>query len=304
MEYDVIIIGAGPCGVTSAIYCDRAGLKTLVLEKLFVGGQIVNTYEVENYPALGMILGVDLVSKFESHLKSFEDIDFKREEVISINALGELKEVNTKKNTYKSKAIIFATGSTPRYLGVPGEERLKGMGVSYCGTCDGAMFRKQDVLVVGGGNTAVEDAIFLSRLCNKVYVVHRRDTFRADKKMVDNMLKIPNIEFHYDSVVEEICGENSTDSIIIKNINTNEKLKINVNCIFIAIGQIPNNNLIKDFVKIDDGGYAITDDHMKTNVDGFFVAGDGRAGVLKQIITAASDGAIAAFSASKYIAKL
>ena len=176
------------------------------------------------------------------------------------------------------------------------------MGVSYCGTCDGAMFRNKDVMVVGGGNVAVEDAIFLSRLCSSVQIVHRRNAFRADKKMVDNMLKIKNITIHYDSVVEDIDGEKTTDSVIIKNVKTNETKKIATDCIFIAVGQIPNNKIIEGLVETDESGYIVTDNHMATNVPGVFAAGDGRVNVLKQIVTAAGEGAIAAYGASIYIA--
>ena len=303
-DYDVIIIGAGPAGITAAIYADRAGLKTLLLEKMFVGGQIVNTYEVENYPGFDMILGTDLVAKLEGHVKSFPDIDFKREEVISLDIAGTIKTITTKKNAYTSPTLIIATGATPRYLGVEGEERLRGIGVSYCGTCDGAMYRGKEVLVVGGGNVAVEDAIFLSRLCKTVHLVHRRDAFRAEKRMVDNMLKIDNIVVHYDSVVEQISGERMTESVTIKHVKTQDTTHIPTDCIFIAVGQIPNNKLVEGLLTTDEGGYIITDDHMATHVPGVFAAGDGRVNVLKQIVTAAGEGAIAAYGASVYLANL
>ena len=303
MKYDVIIIGAGPAGITAAIYADRAGLKTLVLEKLFVGGQIVNTYEVENYPGFSHILGQDLVLKLGEHVAAFKDIELKREAVIDVYLQGDIKVVKTKKNSYDAKSVIIATGATPRYLNVPGEDIYKSKGVSYCGTCDGALYRKKDVVVVGGGNTAVEDAIFLSRLCNKVYLVHRRDSFRAAKKMVNNMLNIENIEVCYDSIVENIGGNNEkVEHILIKNIKSNEQQKIYAQCIFIAVGQIPNNDLFKGKIKTTEQGYIITDNHMETSEKGVFAAGDGRENVLKQIITAAGEGAVAAYGASVYIA--
>ena len=301
MDYDVIIIGAGPAGATAAIYADRAGLKTLLLEKLFIGGQIVNTYEVENYTGIKYILGTDLVTKIEEHIKNFE-IDFKREEVKEILFEGNAKIVKTKKNEYRSKTIILTMGSNPRYLNITGEEQFKARGVSYCATCDGALYRKQNVVVIGGGNTAVEDAIFLSRMCDTVHIVHRRDQFRADKKVVNNLLNIKNIIVHFDCVAEEIGGSKTAEYINIKNVKTNEITKIDTSCVFVAIGQIPNNDLVKDKIKTDEAGYIITDNNMATNVAGVYAAGDGRVNILKQIITSAGEGAIAAYGASVFIA--
>ena len=302
MNYDVIVIGAGPAGVTAAIYADRAGLKTLLLEKMFVGGQIVSTHEVENYPGFDLIAGTDLVAKLEAHVKSFADIDFKREDVLEVSLEGDAKTVTTKKGQYTSKTVILTMGATPRYLGVDGEEKYRGRGVSYCGTCDGAMYRQKDVVVIGGGNTAVEDAIFLSRLCNKVHIVHRRDEFRADKRMVNNMLNIPNIEVHYNSVAEYIGGGEVVDHIIIKDTTADATKRLDAQCVFIAVGQTPSNSLVTGMVDVDAGGYIITNDHMATNIPGVYAAGDGRANVLKQIITAAGEGAIAAYGASTYLA--
>ncbi|MCL1925138.1 MAG: thioredoxin-disulfide reductase [Defluviitaleaceae bacterium] len=303
--YDTIIIGAGPAGVTAAIYADRAGLKTLVLEKMFVGGQMVNTYEVENYPGFKMISGPDLSNTFKEHMLNFENIELKTETVQDLQLEGELKKVITKKNTYETKTIIFATGAAPKKLGIKGEEEFSGMGVSYCATCDGAMFRGKEVMIVGGGYTAVEDAIFLSRLCSKVHLVHRRDEFRAGKKIVDNLKKIENIEIHYDSVAEEIHGEErKVNAVSIKNLKTEELKKVDTSCIFIAIGQLPSNALAEGKIEMTEDKYIKTDAHMQTNIAGVFAAGDGRDNVMKQIITAAAEGAIAGQAASSYIANM
>ena len=307
--YDTIIIGAGPAGVTSAIYADRAGLKTLVLEKMFVGGQMVNTYEVENYPGFKMISGPDLSNTFKEHMLSFPSIELKTGTVIDLDLEGEVKKVTTKKETFEAKTVIITTGASPRKLGVLGEEEYSGMGVSYCATCDGAMFRGKEVAIVGGGYTAVEDAIFLSRLCTKVHLIHRRDEFRAGKKIVDNLKKIENIQIHYDSVVTEIHGKaegmrKEVTEISIKNVKTDESIKINASCIFIAVGQIPQNDIVKDIVEVNKEGYILTDNYMKTSIQGVFAAGDGRENVMKQIITAAAEGAIAAHSASSFIANM
>ena len=304
MEFDVIVIGAGPAGVTSAIYADRAGLKTLILEKMFVGGQVVNTSEVENYPGLGLVGGTELAMKFDAHIKEFKDIVFKREDVIDVELDGATKKVITKRGEYTAKTVILTMGAKPKLLGVEGEQKFAGRGVSYCGTCDGALYRGKDVVVVGGGNTAVEDAIFLSRLCNKVHIVHRRDEFRAQKTLVKNMLGIENVQVHYDCVVEEIKGENAVDTIAIVNKLTGEQTAISADCVFITVGQVPSNKLVEGKVKLNEAGYIVTNEHMATSVDGVFAAGDGRENVLKQIIVATGEGAIAAYSASVYIANM
>ena len=301
MNYDCIIIGAGPAGITAAIYADRAGLKTLVLEKLFVGGQVVNTAEVDNYPGFKNIMGADLVMKMEDHLKSFE-VDFKREEALKITLDNDKKTVVTKKGEYTATTLILAMGSKPRYLNIQGEEEFRARGVSYCGTCDGALYRGKDVVVIGGGNSALEDAIFLSRMCNKVHLIHRRDEFRADKKIIKNLLNIKNVVIHYDCVGESIGGSNTADHIIIKNVKTGETKKIDTSCVFIAIGQIPNNKLVENLLETDELGYITTNLKMETNQPGVFAAGDGRSNVLKQVVVAAGEGALAAYGASVYIA--
>jgi len=316
--YDTIIIGAGPAGVTAAIYAERAGLKTLILEKMFVGGQMINTPDIENYPGLMSISGPDISNKFRDHLSLFKNIELKTETVLEIEPEGSTKKVTTKKQTYEAKTIILATGASPRKLNIKGEAEFAGMGVSYCATCDGAMFRGKEVMVIGGGNTAIEEAIFLSRICSKVHLVHRRDEFRAVKSLVETLKAIENIEIHYDSIPEEIFGVErkqangafatqaapGVNSISLKNVKTNEVKTISINCVFVAIGQIPSNSLAEGKVDMTESGYIQTDAHMQTNIPGVFAAGDGRENVLKQVITAAAEGAIAGQSAAIYISTL
>jgi thioredoxin reductase (NADPH) len=223
MIYDIVIVGAGPAGLTSALYAKRSGLEILVTEKFTVGGQVVTTYEVENYPGFLNISGMDLISKMEEQVKAL-GVNILHEEVVEIKSNNEIKTVITKTNQYQCKTVILTMGANPKLLEVPGEQQYMGKGVSYCATCDGNFFRNKEVVVVGGGNTAVEDAIFLSRICSKVFLVHRRDTFRAEKNLVDNMLKIENIEILYDTVTEEIVGENLMSGVKVKNIKTNEQM--------------------------------------------------------------------------------
>ena len=303
MVYDVVIIGGGPAGLTAALYARRAGLEVVILEKFVVGGQVVTTYEVENYPGFLNISGMDLIAKMEEQVKAL-DTPIIYEEVISMEAVGLIKKVITSQNTYECRTIILCLGAKPKFLEIPGELEYSGKGVSYCATCDGNFFRKKDVVVVGGGNTAVEDAIFLARLCNKVYVVHRRDTFRADKKLVDNMKQIENIEIIYDSIALEVGGGNLMSSLKIKNVLTNEETTLEAKGLFVAIGVKPYNEIAQEFVNLDDLGFIQTDVNMATKTEGLFAAGDGRQTPIRQIVVSASDGAIAAYSASGYIAQL
>ena len=303
MVYDVVIIGGGPAGLTAALYARRAGLEVVILEKFVVGGQVVTTYEVENYPGFLNISGMDLIAKMEEQVKAL-DTPIIYEEVISMEAVGLIKKVITSQNTYECRTIILCLGAKPKFLEIPGELEYSGKGVSYCATCDGNFFRKKDVVVVGGGNTAVEDAIFLARLCNKVYVVHRRDTFRADKKLVDNMKQIENIEIIYESIALEVGGGNLMSSLKIKNVLTNEETTLEAKGLFVAIGVKPYNEIAQEFVNLDDLGFIQTDVNMATKTEGLFAAGDGRQTPIRQIVVSASDGAIAAYSASGYIAQL
>lgn len=295
---DVIIVGGGPAGLNAALYASRAGLDTLLIEKMFVGGQAATTAFVDNYIGVGTgIGGPDLVMKMESQANAFGAL-FTYEDVLELDLDGDIRTVKTKKNEYKAKAVILAMGATPRKLGANGEERFTGRGVSYCATCDGAFYKGKDVCVIGGGDTAAEDAIFLSNLCNKVYLIHRRDSLRASKALQDAVFLKENIEILWNTQVKEINGDNTVTSITTTgDISKN----IDVNGVFVAVGTVPSSELVYGKVELNENRYIITDEKMRTNVEGVFAAGDIVEKPLRQIITAASDGAIAAYSAQEYI---
>lgn len=300
--YDLIIIGSGPAGLTAAIYAQRAVLKTLVIEKsVMSGGQILNTYEVDNYPGYKGINGFDLGLKLREHADML-GATFVEEDVKGIEVKDNVKKVITEKGTYETKTIIIATGARYRKLDVPGETNYLGMGVSYCATCDGAFFRNKITCVVGGGDVAVEDAIFLSRMCKKVYVIHRRDKFRAAKSLQDKLFSLDNVEIIWDSEVKEIKGEDSkVTSLEIMNKQTNEERTIETDGVFIAVGIIPNSEEFEKIVEVDEQKYIIANEDCTTNIAGIYAAGDIRTKMLRQIITAASDGANAVTSAQNYL---
>lgn len=302
MIYDVIIIGSGPAGLAAAIYAKRAELNMLVIEKAAIsGGQIINTYEVDNYPGFMEISGFDLSMKFREHADKL-GTEFITGEVNNFRLEGEVKVITLEDDTeYRTKAVIIATGGVPRHLNVEGEEKLSGMGVSYCATCDGAFFKKREVAVIGGGDVAVEDAIFLARICKQVYVIHRRDEFRAKKGISTKLLSMENVTILWDSVVEKIGGEEMVESIRVKNVKTGESKDLEVSGVFIAVGYIPNSDLFRNVVATDDGGYIKAGENCETNVPGIFAAGDVRTKGLRQIVTAASDGAIAVTAVEKYL---
>ncbi len=305
MIYDVIIIGSGPAGLAAAIYAKRAELNVIVIEKAGLsGGQIINTYEVDNYPGTPGISGFELSTKFREHADKLET-KFVNGEVTDFRLEDEFKVVTMDDGTqYKAKTVVIATGGAPRHLGVEGEEKLSGMGVSYCATCDGAFFKNKTVAVVGGGDVAVEDAIFLARICKQVYVIHRRDQFRASKSITSRLTELDNVTILWDSVVEKINGEESVKTIEIKNVKTNEIASYEVAGIFIAVGYLPNSDVYKKVVATDEGGYIIAGESCETNVPGVFVAGDVRTKELRQIITAASDGANAITAVERYLNNL
>lgn len=297
---DIAIIGGGPSGLTAGIYGGRAGLNTVVFEKTFSGGQMAFTNEIENYPGIEKIAGSELGILMENQAKKF-DVDIKNEEIKSIKKNDNIFELETSSGVYEAKTVILSMGASPRTLGIESETRLRGMGVSYCATCDGSFYKGMDVAVIGGGNTAFEDAIYLSRICNKVYLIHRRDEFRADDILQKEAKGIENIEIIVNSVVDDIIGKFEVDAVKVKNVKNDEIREIPVSGVFVAVGTIPNSGLVKDVVKLDDYGYIMTDKNMKTSVDGIYAIGDIRDTVLRQVVTACADGAVATMSAQQYI---
>lgn len=304
--YDLIIIGSGPAGLSAAVYGKRAGLDVLVLEKNpMSGGQVLNTYEVDNYLGMPMINGFEMGMKFRQHADD-TGVTFENVQVTGLEEKNGCKTVMAKDGdidkTYEAKAIILATGASHALLNVPGEERLSGKGVSYCATCDGAFYRNRTVAVVGGGDAAVEDAVFLSRLCKKVLLIHRRDSLRAAKSLQDRLFRCANVEVVWDSVVEEICGQEQVDSVRVRGLKENSAQVITAEGIFIAVGIRPNTELFRSIVPCDDSGYCLAGEDCATQADGIFAAGDVRTKSLRQIITAAADGANAVASVEKYLA--
>ncbi|MFZ2411688.1 MAG: thioredoxin-disulfide reductase [Candidatus Methanoperedens sp.] len=302
MAYDVVIIGGGPAGLTAGIYTKRAMLKAVLLEKIGIGGQIIVTDLVENFPGFLEISGADLAIKFEEHARKFGLETRSMAEVSGIEDKGKTKTVKTTEGDIEAKAVIIATGTTPRKLGAKGELGFTGKGVSYCATCDGFFFRDKVVVVVGGGDSAITEAIFLTRMAKKVYVVHRRDKLRAEKINQEHAFANPKISFVWDSVVEEIAGKNVVEKVIVRNVKTNAISEIKTDGIFIYVGLIPNTAFAN--VKKDEWGFIIANDKMETSARGIFVAGDCRVTPLRQIATAVGDGAIAAVSAERYIEEL
>lgn len=298
--YDLIIIGSGPAGLSAAVYASRAGLNLLVLEeKPMSGGQILNTYEVDNYLGMPGINGFDMGMQFYSHAQKVGAV-FEAAQVLSLEDLGDKKVVYTKNGTYQAKAVIVATGAVHAHLEVPGELELSGKGVSYCATCDGAFYRGKTAAVVGGGDVALEDAIYLARFCEKVYVVHRRDEFRGARILQDNLKKLPNVEILYSHVVTAICGEEAVNSLKIKNVKTGEERNISLEGVFVAVGVRPHTELVKELLVLDEAGYVVAGEDCTTNRPGIFVAGDIRKKPIRQIVTAVADGANAATAAATY----
>lgn len=302
MRYDVVIIGGGPAGLSAAIYAARGGLKTAVFERAFIGGQITVTEDVENYPGFEESLsGFELTGKMHAQAERF-GAEFFDEEITALHLEGACKTVETSEdNKYEAKVIILCTGAHPRSLGVPGEEEFTGRGVSYCATCDGALYRDKVVAMVGGGDSAVQEAIFLTRFASKVYIIHRRDELRAQKIIQDRALSNPKIEMVWDSVVHEIQGEAAVQKLKVFNRKTEETSYLDVDGVFIYVGILPNNELMGPEIKLDEAGFVITDENMMTSVPGVYAAGDIRNTVLRQVVTAASDGAIAAWCAEKWL---
>ena len=300
-KLDVIIIGAGPAGLTAGIYAARAGLKTLVIERYGAGGQILNTYEVDNYPALPGVTGAELGMKMQEHLEKY-DVRVEMAEVEKIDFAEGDNKVITDNGTYTGRTVILATGNSPKKLGIPGEEELTGAGVSYCATCDGAFFKNRTVAVIGGGDVAVEDAIFLARGCSKVYLVHRRDQLRAAAVLQKSLLSLPNAEVVWNSIPKEIKddGSGTVSGLEVENKVSGEKSTLEVSGVFIAIGNNPNSSYT-DALEKDENGYIIADETCRTSLPGVYAAGDVRSKKLRQVVTATADGANAVYSAQAFL---
>ncbi|HOE90596.1 MAG TPA: thioredoxin-disulfide reductase [Candidatus Cloacimonadota bacterium] len=300
-RYDIAIIGTGPAGLSAAIYAARGGLKTIVFEKGLIGGQIIVTADVENYPGFNENLsGFEIMEKMRLQALKFDAV-IKEEQVTGIGFEGLCKIIETDENQYRVKSIILATGAHPRKLNVPGEDRFIGRGVSYCATCDGALYRNKIVAVNGGGDSAVEEALFLTRFAEKVYIIHRRDALRAVHAIQQRAFNNPKIKIIWDTVIHEVNGTDQVKSLTLFNKKTETISALQVDGLFVYIGIIPNNHLFESRIELDTQGFIVTNEYMETNIPGVYAAGDIRQKLLRQVVTATSDGAIAAFAAEKWI---
>lgn len=298
---DLIIIGGGPAGLTAALYAIRSRLKVLLIEKMILGGQASTTFLIENYPGFPEgISGMEMSNRLQDQVKRL-GLDILWGSTVSVKSKKTVREIKVDGKVLQAKAVIIATGAEAAKLSVPGEDEFRGRGVSYCATCDGAFYKDKNIMVVGGGNSAIEEAIFLTRYARKISVVHRRDQLRAEKILAEQAMAEPKMYFFWHSVVESISGQQKVEEVTLKDLTSNKKLKVPIDGIFIYIGSNPNTACVKGTVKLDKTGFIVTDENMKTSVPGIFAAGDVRVKILRQIVTAASDGAIAAESARKYI---
>ncbi len=298
--YDLIIIGSGPAGLSAALYAKRAGLSVLVLEKNpMSGGQILNTYEVDNYLGMPGINGFDMGMKFREHVDKL-GVEFEEAEVLRIEAKGANRIVHAQDADFTARAVLIATGASHRKLDVEGEERLAGRGISYCATCDGAFFRGKTTAVIGGGDVAVEDAIFLARICKKVYVVHRRDELRAANILQEQLFALPNVEMVWNCTVSEIFGEEQVQGLFLYDKENNRQRKLMTDGVFVAVGIVPNSQPFRNIAATDPNGYLIAGEDCRTSTPGIFAAGDVRTKRLRQVITAVADGACAVASVQEY----
>ena len=293
---DIIIIGAGPAGLTAAIYALRAGKNVKIFESLTYGGQIINAKEIENYPGIKNISGIDYANNLYEQVKALKT-DITNEKVIKIRDLGNTKKVITEDNEYEAKAIIIATGAKNKTLDLPNEKELIGKGISYCATCDGAFYKDKDVAVIGGGNTAISDALYLSNYCNKVNIIYRKDKFKADALTVSKLQEKNNVTFIFNTIVTDLIADNKLSKINIKNTKTEKSKTMDIDGLFVAVGHIPNNEYFKDLIDLDENGYIKTDNKMHTNIKGIYAAGDITKKDVRQLTTATSDGTIAALTA-------
>src|SRR5699024_6036200 len=292
--YDVVIIGAGPAGMTAAVYASRAEMKTVMLERGVPGGQMANTEEVENFPGVVKTTGPEVSSKMFEHAQNFGD-EYK---------YGDIKSLKTSSEEIHTKSVIIATGAEYKTIGVPGEDLLRGRGVSYCAVCDGAFFKERELVVIGGGDSAVEEGVFLTKYASKVTIVHRRDELRAQKILQDRAFKNDKIEFIWDTELQTINGDSRVESVTLKNKNTGETYDYKADGVFIYIGMLPLTSPFEDLGILNENGYIVTNEEMETDIPGIFAAGDVREKSLRQIVTATGDGSLAAQNAQGYLEKL
>ena len=301
MLYDVIVIGGGPGGYTAALYAARANLSVAILEKLSPGGQMGTTDVIDNYPGFPQgVNGFELAMQMKEGAERF-GAQTQLAEVTQVELAGQVKTIHTSGGDYQARTVVLATGAHPRELGLPGERELRGRGVSYCATCDGMFYRGKTVVVVGGGNTAVSDVLYLSRLCEKVYLVHRRDTLRASKVYLDPLQKAENVEFVWDSEVKQLLRDQAVTGVRVRNKKTGEERDIPCGGVFVAVGYLPNTQLYRGQVELVVAGYVLADETTQTNLPGVFAVGDLRKKPLRQVVTAASDGAVAAHFIEEYL---
>lgn len=301
--YDMIIIGGGPAGYTAALYAGRAGLDTVLLERMSPGGQMALTGDIENYPGFeDGIDGFTLGMKMQKGAESF-GAKTEYEEVTSVDFSDKIKKVETAGKTYLGKTVVISTGANPRELGIKGEQELTGKGVHYCAHCDGRFYKDKTVVVAGGGNSAAADALYLSRLAKKVYLIHRRDTLRATKIYHQPLLNAENVEFIWNSKVVDFIADDRLTGVRIKEVNTGEITERSCDGVFVSIGRRPATEFLSSSVKLDDKGYIVADESTKTNIDGVYAVGDVRTKALRQVVTAVADGAVAAYNAEEYLSE-
>jgi thioredoxin reductase (NADPH) len=300
-DYDVVIVGGGPAGMTAGMYAGRAMLKTVMLEKMIPGGQLNNTHRIENYPGYESISGAELAMKFADHAKA-HGCEIRQEAVEEVKCCeGNFKHVKTDRGLYRAKVVIMAPGGENRKLGVPGEREFAGAGVSYCAICDGAFFRDEVIAVVGGGDAAVEEGMFLTKFGSKVHIIHRRDELRAKVSLQQEAFANPKIEVVWDSVVEGIYGDGKVTHLNVRNVKTDEQSKLEVGAVFVFIGFVPNSFLVKDAVELDEAGYILTNEKMETSIPGIYAIGDVKPNICKQVSVSVGEGTLAAVDSERYI---
>jgi len=303
MKYDVIIIGGCPAGLTAGLYCARGGMKSILIEMGMPGGQAANTDLIENYPGFPQgISGIDLMQKFMDQALNF-GLEIKMAVAQSVDLKANPKKIITSEGTFLAKTVIIASGAAPKTLDVPGEEKFRGVGVSYCAVCDGAFFRDKKIVVVGGGDSALEEADYLTKFAKEVVIIHRRDAFRAINVYQDRVKANPKISFLLDTVVEEIKGDNKVEKVVVKNVKNGEIKEVPTDGVFVFVGTVPNTDFLRGQITLDDRGYVVTNAELGCSIPGVFAAGDVRQKTLRQVSTAVGDGAVAAMSAERYIAE-